>query len=71
MFGRHMSNPPFSINLIVNSNARLLVGASQYREFAGSTVLNGYGIIGVACAADKESVGTAVVVPWDDIIQCI
>jgi hypothetical protein len=71
LYGRHIGNPPFSGMPNINLNARLLVGASQYPEFSGSAVLNGYGIIGVACASGKESFGTAIVVPWDDIMQCI
>jgi hypothetical protein len=65
---KHEHNPPFQLLPNLNPNYRFLVGAQQSQGLSGSCVLNGYGIVGVACAS--YSGGNAVVVPWSDINKC-
>ena len=67
--GRFMNGSAFNGEAIVKPNYRHLIGGEQTTGFSGSCVLNGYGIVGLACATlDKTN---AVVVPWIDIFQCI
>jgi hypothetical protein len=68
--GKNIVNKPFAGKAIVRANYRYLIGSSQSLGLSGSCVLNGYGIIGVAVAAEMfESpftILTGLVVPWSD-----
>ena len=66
----NVNGAPYSAETIARSNYRFLVGAEQRIGFSGSCVLNGYGIIGMACAS-LTNTSNAVIVPWEDIWSCI
>jgi hypothetical protein len=72
--GEHIENDPFAGKAIVRANYRYLIGGSQSLGLSGSCVLNGYGIVGVAVAAEMfESpftILTSLVVPWSDVVAC-
>jgi hypothetical protein len=68
--GSFVNGSAFNHEAIVKPNYRHLIGGEQTSGFSGSCVLNGYGIVGLACANIYNSTN-AVVVPWIDIFQCI
>ncbi len=61
----------FNNEAIIRPNYRHLIGGDQQDGLSGSCVLNGYGIVGLACAYMNDSPSVSVVVPWPDIYQCI
>jgi hypothetical protein len=73
VFDYNMTGEPFNGEAIVKSHYRLLIGAHQTTGFSGSCVLNGYNIIGLACATllENSKRTNALIVPWRDIDVCI
>jgi hypothetical protein len=67
---QYQNNTAYMRMPIVKSKYRFLTGAAQSKGFSGSCVLNGYGIIGVACANLALST-IAIIVPWADVHLCI